>query len=75
MIGFWLVLLANMSVPPPMPPVVIVPAVRPPGGMTPLQAIRRGVVRLTPQEAVMNAADAFPAPVIGVVEFTVHRAE
>ena len=41
----------------------------------PREALYRGMVKLTPQEAVMKAADAFPRPLAAVVEFTVRRAE
>jgi hypothetical protein len=37
--------------------------------------LEHGIVKLTPEEAVMKAADAFPRPVLAVFEFRVQRAE
>ena len=66
--------------PPPniTPPVVKTPP--PPVGdrrrvLTPADALRRDMVKLAPQEAVMKATDAAPRGVYGVFEFDVSRAE
>jgi hypothetical protein len=42
---------------------------------TPLDAMAHGVVRLLPAETVIQAADAAPAPVFGVFDLSVLRAD
>lgn len=42
---------------------------------TPSEALAHGVVALTPQEAVMKAADAYPDGVVGVFDFVVRRSD
>ena len=58
-----------------MPPVVVTPNSIHHVVPTPSEALYRGMVKLTPQEAVMKAADAAPRNVVGVFEFEVRRAE
>jgi hypothetical protein len=41
----------------------------------PSEALRRGMIKLSPQEAIMKAADAAPRGVYGVFELDVNRAE
>ena len=72
--------LAALATPPTAPPppnitpqIVRTPSARAP--MTPSAAIFRGMVKLSPHEAVMKAADAAPRPVYGVFELRVSRAE
>ena len=55
------------------PPIVRTPTAPP--TMTPSAAIFRGMVKLTPVEAVIKAADAAPRGVYGVFELRVSRAE
>jgi hypothetical protein len=67
---------STTSAVPPVPPVVIFPP--PPlerRAPTPTEALFRGMIKLTPEEAVMKAASAYPRPVVGVFEFQVRRAE
>jgi len=54
-----------------LPPVIVSPAERD----LPVIMLQRGAVKLSPQEAVMKAAEAAPDVVPGVFEFTVRRAE
>ena len=63
------------STPVAIPPVVVTPSMLHRAVPTPTQALYRGMVKLTPEEAVMKAADAAPRPVVGVFEFEVRRAE
>jgi hypothetical protein len=64
----------------PPPPVIRIPTVQtkkpvPRPMLTPSLALRRGMVKLTPQEAVMKAAEAAPRGIYGVFELEVRRAE
>lgn len=73
-------LLAFASAPPTHPPIIVIPPVvgtrrEAPPALSPSQALRRGMVRLTPPEAVMKAADSAPRGVYGVFELNVRRAE
>lgn len=68
-----LIATAPAAPPPNITPVVRTPTARSP--MTPSAAIFRGMVKLTPIEAVMKAADAAPRGVYGVFELRVSRAE
>jgi len=79
-----LVLLLLTSVPSIAPPIAQTPApiVRTPSIRTvpyglrpPSEMIRRGIPRLTPQEAVMKAAEVNPAPVHAIFDLKVRRAE
>jgi hypothetical protein len=70
------------SIPNQPPPVLTPPVVKAPPAvsgqrrvLTPSDALRRGMVKLAPQEAVMKAADAAPRGVYGVFEMEVSRAE
>jgi hypothetical protein len=61
----------------PIPPVVVTPppiaVVRVPP--TPSEGLAHGVPKLTPEEAVIKAAAAYPRMVFAVFEFRVRRAE
>ena len=74
-------LMLAVASPPPPPPINRMPVVReapprpgePRSG--PLAALSRGMVRLTPTEAITKAADAAPGGVFAVYDMPVRRAD
>lgn len=66
-----LLMLAIGQSAPMRPPVIMTPAQRD----LPSLMLQRGVERLSPQQAVMRAAEAAPNVVPGVFEFTARRTQ